>query len=375
MKTYKSLYGSYISPDNIREAIINASKGKRNRQIMRDMYLEPEKWIPIIQRWNENFKNPPHHPVQIYDGISRKQRIIICPTNKEQVIHHMLCNILKPIFMRGMYEHSYGSVPERGGLAGKKVIEKWIKNDRKNCKYVLKMDIRHFFDSVPHDILKRKLNGIIKDEKFLAILFEVINETEIGLPLGFYTSQWLANWYLQDLDHYIKEQLGAVHYIRYMDDMVVFGSNKRKLHKMRNDIARYMNDELGLEMKSNWQVYRFDHFDAKKGKRVGRDLDFMGFRFFCDRTVMRKSIMFKCTRKARRMAKKEHINVYDARQMLSYLGWLDHTDTYNVYLEYVKPAVNIKKLKRRVSADDKRKEKERKLINELEESGKRNQTC
>ena len=287
----------------------------------------------------------------------------------------MLCNILKPIFMRGMYEHSYGSIPERGGLAGKKVIEKWIKNDRKNCKYVLKMDIRHFFDSVPHDILKRKLNRIIKDEKFLAILFEVINETEIGLPLGFYTSQWLANWYLQDLDHYIKEQLGAVHYIRYMDDMVVFGSNKRKLHKMRNDIARYMNDELGLEMKSNWQVYRFDHFDAKKGKRVGRDLDFMGFRFFCDRTVMRKSIMFKCTRKARRMAKKEHINVYDARQMLSYLGWLDHTDTYNVYLEYVKPAVNIKKLKRRVSADDKRKEKERKLINELEESGKRNQTC
>lgn len=286
----------------------------------------------------------------------------------------MLCNILKPIFMRGMYEHSYGSVPDRGGLAGKKVIEKWIKHDARNCKYVLKMDIKHFFDSIPHDILKRKLGKIIRDKRFLAILFEVIDETEVGLPLGFYTSQWLANWYLQGLDHFIKENLGAVHYIRYMDDMVIFGPNKRKLHRMRVEIDNYLKNELGLEMKGNWQVYRFDHYDAKKGKRVGRDLDFMGFRFFRDRTIMRKSIMFKCTRKARRMTKKTHINVYDARQMLSYLGWLDYTATYNVYLEYVKPNVNVKKLKRRVSADDKRRSKERKLIDELEKSGKHNQT-
>jgi len=374
MKTYKRLYEQYISSDNIREAIINASQGKRNRQIMRDMFNDPEKWIPIIVRWNMNYKNPPHHPVEIYDGINRKKRTIICPTNKEQVIHHMLCNILKPIFMKGMYEHSYGSVPNRGGLAGKKVIEKWIKHDSKNCKYVLKMDIRHFFDSIPHDILKRKLRKIIKDEKFLVILFNVIDETRVGLPLGFYTSQWLANWYLQDLDHYIKERLGASHYIRYMDDMVIFGSNKRELHKMREKITAYLMECLGLEMKSNWQVFRFDHYD-NTGKRKGRDLDFMGYRFFCDKTIMRKSIMLKCSRKAKRMKKKDRINVYDARQMLSYLGWLDHTNTYGLYLMWVKPNVTIKKLKRRVSADDIRKAKETKRLYELEKSGKHQQAA
>ena len=368
MKTYKKLYEILISDGNIRESIISASKGKRNRAIMREMYNDPNRWIPIIQGWAAGFKNPPHHPVEIYDGINHKKRVIICPTNKEQVIHHMLCNVLKPIFMKGMYEHSYGSVPDRGGLAGKKIINKWIESDRKNCKYVLKMDIKKFFDSIPHDILKSKLKIIIKDEKFLAVLFEVIDETEIGLPLGFYTSQWLSNWYLQGLDHYIKEELHAAHYIRYMDDMVIFGSNKRKLHKMRERIETYLDSELGLRMKENWQVYRFDYI--KDGKHYGRDLDFMGFRFFSNRTVIRKSIMYKCSRKAKRISHKQHFNVYDARQMLSYLGWIEHTDIYGFYLERVKPYVSIKRCKRKVSAEDKRKDKERKLLDELEKRGK-----
>lgn len=374
VKSYNNLYDVYIDPENIRTAIINASQGKRNREIMRSMYMDPEHWIPVIQGWSQNYKKTVHHPVEIYDGISQKKRTIICPSNREQVIHHMLCNILKPIFMKGMYEHSYGSIPDRGGLAGKKVIEKWIGHDIRNCKYVLKMDIRRFFDSVPHDILKTKLRRLITDERFLQVMFNVIDETEIGLPLGFYTSQWLANWYLQDLDHYIKEDLGAVHYIRYMDDMVIFGSNKRKLHRMQAAVSDYLQNELGLVLKENWQVYRFDHYDRKKDRRTGRDLDFMGFRFFCDRTIMRKSIMMKCTRKAKHIARKERLNVYDARQMLSYLGWLDHTNTYNVYLTYVKPAVCVQKMKRRVSADDKRKDRERRQLNELEKGGKRKQT-
>ena len=101
----------------------------------------------------------------------------------------------------------------------------------------------------------------------------------------------------------------------------------------------------------------------------------MGFRFFCDRTIMRKSIMLKCTRKAKRISKKDRVNIRDARQMVSYLGWLDHTDTYNMYLERVKPYVNYKKLKKRISADDKRKAKERKILNDLEKNGISGKTC
>ena len=239
----------------------------------------------------------------------------------------------------------------RGAHAGKKVIEKWLR-DRKNTKYVLKMDIRHFFDSIPHDKLKRMLADRIHDERMLKVLFEIIDVIPQGLPLGFYLSQWLSNWYLEGLDHYIKEKLGAVYYRRYIDDMVIFGSNKRKLHQIRREIERYLNNELGLRLKDNWQVFRFAY--NKNGRQYGRDLDFMGFRFFRYKTILRRSIMLKCTRKAKRISKKEHPTVYDARQVMSYNGYLKHTDTHRMFLMRIRPFIDFKELKNIISAYDRR---------------------
>jgi hypothetical protein len=281
---------------------------------------------------------------------------------------------LKPMFFRGMYRHSYASIPwrwvksgnimngkmqlvkdVRGAHAGKKVIERWL-NDRKNTKYVLKMDIRHFFESIPHDILKRMLSDRIHDQKMLDLLFEIIDVVPQGLPLGFYLSQWLSNWYLEGLDHYIKEHLKAVYYIRYMDDMVIFGSNKRKLHEMRRLVSIYLQDILGLRLKDNWQVFRFVY--TRNGEERGRDLDFMGFRFFRHKTLMRRSIMLKCTRKAKRISKKEHPTVYDARQMMSYNGYMRYTNTHQMFLKWIKPFISFKKLKKIISIHDRRLEYE-----------------
>jgi hypothetical protein len=278
---------------------------------------------------------------------------------REQIVHHMVIEVLKPIFLKGMYEHSYGSIPGRGAHAGKKIIEKWIANGDREMKYCLKMDIRKYFDSVPRDRLKAKLRKIIHDERFMAVLTEIIDtgDSERGIPIGFYTSQWFANWYLTGLDHYIKEVLKVKYYIRYMDDMVIFGGNKRRLHQIRREVERYLWEELGLELKRNWQVFQFDYV-KKNGKHVGRDLDFMGFRFFRDRTILRKGLMIKMTRKARRIGKKDVKTAYDCVQMLSYLGWIDCADVYNVYKRMVKPHVCFKYLKRRVSAKAKKENRE-----------------
>lgn len=257
------------------------------------------------------------------------------------------------------YEFSCGSVPNRGAHYGKKYIERWIQRDKKNCKYVLKMDIRHFFESVDHDVLKAWLKKKIRDERMLYILELIIDGSEVGLPLGFYTSQWLSNFMLQPLDHFIKEQLKAVHYIRYMDDMVVFGKNKKELHRMQQEIERFLREKFNLQMKGNWQVFRFDYTEKKTGKRKGRPLDFMGFQFYHDKTILRESIMLSCTRKVNRVAKKEKITWYDATAILSYMGYLSNTDTYDMYLQRVKPYVNVKKLKKIVSKHSKRKEREK----------------
>lgn len=356
MKSYNHLYEVCTSKENLKVAIKSAKKSKRIRHLIRTRNLTDEELLEQSYQWVVNYENAAHIPVFIYDGISRKIRKILVPTVEELIVQHAVVNALKPAFTKGMYEHTYASLPGRGAHKGKKVIEKWIKHDGRNVKYVLKMDIHHFFDSVPHDILKAKLAKIIHDEKMLDLLYRIIDVTDVGIPLGFYTSQWLSNWYLQGLDHYIKEVLHAPHYMRYMDDMVIFASNKKTLHRIRAAISAYLESELGLELKANWQVFRFSYGDNK-----GRDLDFMGFRFYRNRTVLRKSIMLKASRKARRLHKKDRPTIHDARQMLSYLGWIDCTDTYRMYLKHVKPFINFQQLKRKVSRYDKTSDKVRYL--------------
>lgn len=354
MKSYNHLFQQYISDENYYLAVKNATKykGGHKRTHRKAKYIKnhPEERKDFFLEYATHFENAPHTPKMIYDGIRRKQRSIIVPTMEEQIVHHMVVNVVKPIFMKSMYEHSYGSIPGRGAHKAKKAIESWIKHDKRGMKYCLKMDIRKFFDSIPHDILKYKLSRIIRDQAFLQVIYTIIDANgEInGIPLGFYTSQWLANWYLEDLDHYIKEELRARHYIRYMDDMVIFGSNKRELHMMVKAIKEYLDEELGLKMKSNWQVFLFDYV-KKNGEHVGRDLDFMGFRFYRDKTVLRKTIMMKASRKAKKICKKRKKTIHDSRQMLAYLGWIDCTDTYGLYRKRIKPFVSFQALKRYVS--------------------------
>lgn len=348
MKSYNHLYEICISESNRRQAIKDSKRSKRIRRIIKERHLSDDELLDLSYEWIIQYENSEHTPIQIYDGITHKQRTIIVPTLEELIVQHCVVNALKPMFCKGMYEHSYASLPGRGAHKGKKVIEKWIRHDVKNTKYVLKMDIHHFFDSVPHHILKAKLAKHIHDEKMLDLLFRIIDVTDKGIPLGFYTSQWFSNWLLQGLDHYIKEQLGAVYYVRYMDDMVIFGNNKKVLHGMRKSISEYLDSELKLELKGNWQVFRFSY-----GNNKGRDLDFMGFRFYRNRTTLRKSIMLKATRKAKKIYLKDKPTIYDARQMLSYLGWIDATDTYIMYVCWIKPYVNFQKLKHKVSRHDK----------------------
>lgn len=349
MKSYNHLYEKLLSYDNIWLAIDNAANGNMKRKLLKKMKQNPDDYIEKVRRWIVEFEPMKHEPKIINDGISAKKRAIIVPTVREHIVQHAVVNVLKPIFMKGMYEHSYASIPGRGCHAGMKVVKKWIKHDPANVKYCLKLDIQKYFDSIPHDVLLAKLNRIIHDEKFLVLLEKIISTIETGLPLGFYLSQWLANWYLSELDHYIKEVLRVPHYMRYQDDMVLFCSNKRKLHQIRIEIENYLKYNLGLTLKHNWQLFRFH---TKKNK--GRFLDFMGFRFYRNRVTLRRKIALKAMRKARCIHKKDHTTVHDARQILTYKGWINSTDTYKWYIDYIKPYVSFRHMRKIVSRYDRK---------------------
>ena len=346
MKTYKNLWSEFISDENIKLAIKNFSKGKKKRKKVRKILENEEKWVPKIREYAINFTHFYHEPKEIYDGISRKKREIVIPTVMESILHHMIVQVLMPMFTKGMYEHSYGSIPGRGGLYGKKRIAKWIRNGGRNIKYVYKLDIRHFYPNIPQDKLIDKLRNKVHDRKLMHVIEEVIKSVPSGLPLGFYTSVWFANWYLQDIDHKIKECGVDTHYARYVDDMVIFCSSKKKLRKIR-DILSSELFEHGLSVKGKWQIFRFD-YDEKRGRCV----DFMGYKFYRNRTTLRKSILYNIRRKALNIWHKLKATIYDARQSLSALGWIKSSNVYNYYLKHIKPFLDFGKMKLIVSITD-----------------------
>ena len=365
MKSYNHLYEQLISDENISRAIYRSHRNKNNRSKMMNYLYETrneKETIEKVRKWIINFKNSEHHPLQIYDGISKKVRVIICPSTKEQIVHHAIIQVLEPIIMKGIYAHTYASIPGRGGLKGQKRIKKWIKNDAKHMKYCAKYDIKQYFPSVDHNILKRLMANKIHDKRMLDILYEIVDVVDEGIPLGFYTSQWFANWYLQGLDHYIKEVLKIAHYTRYMDDMSLHDSNKRKLHRATDAIRIYLKDKLHLILKKNYQVFRFDY--VIKGKRYGRYLDYMGFQFFRNKTKLRKSIMLHITRIVSKASKQEKITIYNCRRILSMMGWITHTNTYHMFEERISTKINIQNCKRRVSAYDRKIAKQQKNIKE-----------
>ena len=125
------------------------------------------------------------------------------------------------------------------------------------------------------------------------------------------------------------------------------------MHSIRDKIEEYLNGVLGLQMKDNWQVFKIEYEDSN-GQLHGRPLDFMGFKFYRNRTVLRRNIMLRASRKARKLSKKSRITIYDCRQLLAYIGWISATDVYGFYQEWIKPYVDIGYLKKRISYYDRR---------------------
>ena len=355
MKSFNHIFDKVIDYDNIDKAIMRASLGKRERPEVQRVLANKDRYIKRLQYLlhTQSLIFSKHKAMQIFDGINHKKRYIVQPHFiYDQIVHHAVIQAMSEVLTRGMYEFSCGSVPDKGSIKGKRYIEKFIKNpkNKSEIKYIIKLDIKHFFQSVNPEILKARFRKYIHDDKMIWLLDMIAGaslvsidgvDANVGLPIGYYTSQWFANWFLQDLDHFIKEQLHAKCYVRYMDDIVIFGRNKKKLHKDIEEIRNFLK-KIDLEIKANYQVFRFDYIDHRDGKRKGRPLDFMGFKFYRDKTTLRKGILLKALRKARRIEKKKSFSWFEACQMISYMGWFRHTDTYSLFLSRIKPRVSIR---------------------------------
>lgn len=158
---------------------------------------------------------------------------------------------------------------------------------------------------------------------------------KVGYLFGNFTSQWFANFYLQDLDHFIKEKMKVKYYLRYMDDMVLFGRNKKELHKIKHEIDEFLKPQ-GLKLKDNWQLFKVD----------SRPLDFLGYRFYRGYTTLRRSNFLRIKRRIKKIVKRGYIRLTDAYSVISYHGWLSHCNSFNYRNKYIKPyKITLKKCK------------------------------
>lgn len=339
IKRINNLYEKICNKDNIEYAIYKSSKGKRKRNDVIRVLKNVDYYVDIIHDMliNKTYVFKSNRSFDIYDSLNKKERIIYSPKYfPDQIIHYCLMNVLEPILLKKMYLYSCGSIPGRGTSFGHKNIKKWLKNTTET-KYCLKLDIRKFYPSVNREILYNKFERIIKDKDTLLLISKIIDVDCSGLPIGFYTSGWFANLYLTDLDNFIKEELNIKYYLRYVDDLVLFSSNKRKLQKSIRLITEYLKKDK-LIVKKNYQVFNIDY----------RDIDFLGYRFFRNKTILRKRIMLRISKRARKIYKKG-ATVKDASAILSYYGWIKHSDSYNFYRNYIKKYVKINDMKKIVS--------------------------
>ena len=342
MKRYGNLYAQIHDIENLRVAYENARRGKTKTKPVIQVDKNPNCYLLKIQQILENecFVNGEYNTFEL---IERGKRRIIhaLPFFPDRIIHHAIVQILGPIWIKSFIRDSYSSIPGRGVHDGVRRIKRIMPN----CKgwYALKCDIKKFYPSIDHDTLKAIIQAKIKDPSVLKILHTII-DSEAGVPIGNYLSQYFGNVVLNPFDHWIKEDKGVKYYFRYCDDFVLLHPSKEKLHELRKEITEYLRS-LKLTVKENWQVFPID----------ARGVDFMGYRFWPDKTLVRKKTIqrFKERLKTKRMTLNEAVRL---RHVIgSFYGWLRYADTGRIINEYVLPAKSrvrsyIRELRQRLSA-------------------------
>lgn len=322
-----------VTPELCRQAIISASIGKRHRGAVRKILSRLEYFSYELRKivLNGNYEPSKHKICHIIDKPSGKRRTLEKPLfYPDQCVHHVAILLTEKRLLKRLDPYCICGIKGRGTNYGVKAIKTWLKKDHKHTKYCLQGDIRKCYESIRPELTVQAFAKFIKDPKYLELI-KTISYSYPSLPLGNYTSTWFCNLILLELDKTCRADPSCFHYIRYADDFIILSSNKRKLHKMIPAITTCLS-HLGLTLKPNWQIYPVDI----------RGIDFLGFRFYRDYTLLRKRNILSTTRAIRQWNKYKSPNL--ARGLLSRLGQLKHFNSFNYKLLHVNQ-LNIKQIK------------------------------
>lgn len=270
-KRESGLFDRVVALPVLFESCRRASRGKKHKiAVARFNYF---KEIELVHLRNEllagTYTPSPFSLLRIYEP---KPRLICCSPFRDRVVHHAICFPLEEVFERRLISDTFAC---RKGKGLRAALDR-LQSGCMRTTYFLKCDIRQYFGTISHAILKKELRRVIKDERYLKLLDQII-ERQIaeskaghGLPIGSLTSQHFANFYLARFDYFVKETLKIEHYLRYMDDFVLLSADKVVLRDALSKIRVFLKGELLLELKER-------HVQLAP---VNQGVPFLGFRVY-----------------------------------------------------------------------------------------------
>lgn len=283
MKRAKHLWEEIVAFENIHRAAHQAMKGKRWKSSVMDFAFDLERHLINIQHdlKTQRYAFGAYKSFEIFEP---KRRLISAAPLRDRVIHHALCNVIEPVF-DPTFVSSYANRKQYGTHRALKAFSTMYYS----TAYVLKCDIRKYFPSIDHAVLKTLIRRKIGCAETLSLIDSIIDhsnpqepmndyfpgdtlftpfERRRGIPIGNLTSQFFANIYLDPLDHFVKETLRCRKYVRYVDDFVLFHESQSQLEAWRTDIETFL------------ESYRLRIHPIKSQiTATTHGVNFLGFRF------------------------------------------------------------------------------------------------
>lgn len=306
MKRHGNLWPTLTSFEHLLRSSEKAKRGKRFRSAVARYEFNLERELLALQAALRQKIYRPGNYRSFYIYEPKKRQISAAPY-RDRIVHHALTGILEPIFEPAFIFDSYACRKGKGTHAAVDRCQQFARRFR----YVFKADIRKFFPSMDHIILKEQVARKIKDPDLLWLTGLIIDcsnpqeevqhyfpgddlftpgERKRGIPIGNQTSQFFANVYLDPLDHFVKEQLRFKGYVRYVDDFLLFSDDKRQLHEARQKISEFLiNLRLRLHHRRN------TIFPVQEGIR------FLGYRVFPTHRLLVKENVWRFLRRVRQM--------------------------------------------------------------------------
>ena len=318
MKRNDYLFDKICSMENLRLADFKARKGKKHNRGVQLFDRDPEGNLQRLRALllSGQYKTSRYSFFTVHDP--KERTIARLPYYPDRIVHHAIMNVIEPIITKMYTADTYACIKGRGSHLARHRIMEAMRKDPEGTTYCLKLDIRKYYPSIDHEILKGILRRKFKDVRLLGLLDEIIDSAE-GLPIGNYLSQTLANVFLAHFDHYVKEVLRVKYYYRYVDDIVILGADKAELRRIFYAIRERLAAQK-LRVKDNWQIFPVE----------ARGLDFLGFVFRHGYVRLRKRIkrnIFRTLAHLRKVCKTtKEIRLAAG----SYIGWLKYTNSRNL---------------------------------------------